>query len=161
MEDEPDLTYSQLWALDGNNSLKRLKLVEHRVAADRRIFEDHDYYLPCEYVDRYANEVRASVQKAPLVGISGMDADGNGDNDDDDDDDAALPNTEGDPTDAPVSGGDEHADTLDQCVRNWKSAAAEEKKKTWAIFDEAGIFASACRHGLILWLADMVRSGEL
>ncbi|KIP01438.1 hypothetical protein PHLGIDRAFT_38684, partial [Phlebiopsis gigantea 11061_1 CR5-6] len=34
-------------------------------------------------------------------------------------------------------------------------------KRMWAIFEEAGIFACACRHGLILWLVDMVRSGEL
>ncbi|PCH43265.1 hypothetical protein WOLCODRAFT_47945, partial [Wolfiporia cocos MD-104 SS10] len=34
-------------------------------------------------------------------------------------------------------------------------------KKMWAIFDETGIFSSACRHRFILWLMDMVRSGEL
>ncbi|KAL6307295.1 hypothetical protein BKA93DRAFT_815979 [Sparassis latifolia] len=31
----------------------------------------------------------------------------------------------------------------------------------WGIFDETGISASACHHGMILWLADMVCSGEL
>ena len=35
-----------------------------------------------------------------------------------------------------------------------------EKKKVWGIFDETGIFASACPHGFVLWLADMVQSGE-
>ncbi|KAI0683114.1 hypothetical protein BC835DRAFT_1297061, partial [Cytidiella melzeri] len=34
-------------------------------------------------------------------------------------------------------------------------------KQIWSIFDELGIFASACRHGLVLWLMDMVKSGEL
>ncbi|EIW75720.1 hypothetical protein CONPUDRAFT_26328, partial [Coniophora puteana RWD-64-598 SS2] len=34
-------------------------------------------------------------------------------------------------------------------------------KKSWGIFDETGIFACACRHGFIVWIADMVRSGEL
>jgi hypothetical protein len=47
------------------------------------------------------------------------------------------------------------------CWKNWKAAAAEEKKRMWGIFDETGIFACACRHGHILWFADMVRSGEL
>ena len=47
------------------------------------------------------------------------------------------------------------------CVSNWKAASADEKKKMWAIFDECGIFAAACRHGFLLWLIDMVRSGEL
>lgn len=47
------------------------------------------------------------------------------------------------------------------CMDNWKAAAADAKKKSWGIFEETGIFASACRHGLILWIGDMVRSGEL
>jgi hypothetical protein len=31
----------------------------------------------------------------------------------------------------------------------------------WGIFDETGIFLALCRHGFVLVLADMVRSGEL
>jgi hypothetical protein len=31
----------------------------------------------------------------------------------------------------------------------------------WGLFDEAGIFAGACRHGPVLWVIDMVCSGEL
>lgn len=50
---------------------------------------------------------------------------------------------------------------LEQCVDNWKAAAAESKKKMWKMYEESGVFASACRHGFILWLCDMVRSGEL
>lgn len=50
---------------------------------------------------------------------------------------------------------------LDHCTRNWKAAARDEDKKMWGIFDESGIFASACRHGFILWIADMIKSGEL
>jgi hypothetical protein len=47
------------------------------------------------------------------------------------------------------------------CTENWKAAADEAKKQTWGIFKETGIFACACRHGMILWIVDMVRSGEL
>lgn len=50
---------------------------------------------------------------------------------------------------------------LEQCVKNWKAAAGEEKKQMWRMFDESGLFASACRHGFILWIVDMIRSGEL
>ena len=32
---------------------------------------------------------------------------------------------------------------------------------TWGIFDETGMFVSICRHGFILVVADMVKSGEL
>jgi hypothetical protein len=33
--------------------------------------------------------------------------------------------------------------------------------KMWGIFDETGIFVALCRHGFVLMLADMVKSGEL
>jgi hypothetical protein len=36
-----------------------------------------------------------------------------------------------------------------------------EKKKMWGVFDETGVFASACPHGFVLWLVDMIQSGEL
>lgn len=60
---------------------------------------------------------------------------------------------EGDPTD-----GDPATST---CTKNWKAAQSDEKKRSWDVFDETGIFASACRHGFMLWVIDMVRSGEL
>ena len=50
---------------------------------------------------------------------------------------------------------------LKDCVKNWKAAADDDKKRMWAAFDESGVFACACRHGLLLWIIDMVRSGEL
>jgi Kyakuja-Dileera-Zisupton transposase len=33
--------------------------------------------------------------------------------------------------------------------------------RMWGIFDETGIFLALCRHGFVLVVADMVRSGEL
>lgn len=33
--------------------------------------------------------------------------------------------------------------------------------KMWGIFDETEIFLALCRHGFVLVVADMVRSGEL
>ena len=67
---------------------------------------------------------------------------------------AANEGVEGDPTDGCPEG-------RSSCTRNWKAAQADDKKRSWGIFEENGIFASACPHGLILWLIDMVRSGEL
>lgn len=37
----------------------------------------------------------------------------------------------------------------------------EVVQKVWGIFDETGIFLALCRHGFVLVIADMVRSGEL
>lgn len=51
-------------------------------------------------------------------------------------------------------------DTVKECVKNWKAAQSDSRKKAAGIFDETGWFASACRHGLILWVTDMVQSGE-
>ncbi|KAF9033503.1 hypothetical protein BDZ89DRAFT_896752, partial [Hymenopellis radicata] len=33
--------------------------------------------------------------------------------------------------------------------------------KMWGIFEETGIFLALCRHGFVLVVADMIKSGEL
>lgn len=128
--------------MDGNNSLKRLAPVKGRRVGDTRTFKS-DYYLEADHVDRFANEVKAQPQPHVEVPDSA---------DRDFDDDTGTETAEGDPTDGSPSSA---------CASNWKAAASDEKKRTWAIFEETGIFAAACRHGLILWIIDMVRSGEL
>ncbi|KAG6819075.1 hypothetical protein H0H93_015744, partial [Arthromyces matolae] len=143
LQDEPSLIYRHMIAIDGNNSLKRIKGISNRQTGDGRCFEDSDYFLSHDFINRFADEVKASPQPE-----NPFDAD-------EVDDNHSVEDGEGDPTDgasgtAPVG-----------CTEKWKAAAKDEKKKMWAIFDEAGIFASCCRHGLILWIADMVRSGEL
>lgn len=111
-----------------------------RQVGDEREFVTSDYFLPNDFVDQYANEVgpRAKQTVDPA-----------------DPDDVELEPESGDPTDGDSV---QHAAP---CADNWKAAAGAERKRMWAIFDETGIFASSCRHGLILWLADMVRCGEL
>ncbi|KDQ18596.1 hypothetical protein BOTBODRAFT_97369, partial [Botryobasidium botryosum FD-172 SS1] len=47
------------------------------------------------------------------------------------------------------------------CTERWRAAAEDKLKKMWGIFRETGIFACSCRHGLVLWVADMIESGEL
>lgn len=49
---------------------------------------------------------------------------------------------------------------ISDCVKNWKAAQADSKKRVLGMFDETGWFACGCRHGIILWVCDMIRSGE-
>ncbi|KAJ7575837.1 hypothetical protein C8J56DRAFT_1007569 [Mycena floridula] len=136
LKDEPSLPFQRIWVVDGNNSLKQMKVHGgRRAAADLRKFNS-DYFLSPEYVDQFANEVKS--RSAPSDETSDDEPDGE---------------ATGDPTDG--------APDLTSCTQNWKAAAADEKKKAWSVFEKTGIFAAACRHGFILWIADMVLSGEL
>lgn len=148
------MLYSRLWAHDGNNSLKRVLPFGNRVAADTRVLENSDYFLSRSFVDRFANEVKSTLGNARHreVRTAGHDSEG------EDGSDSEGEEVEGDPTDGAVNASESG---VDQCTRNWKAAASDDKKRSWAIFDETGIYASACRHGFILWICDMVRSGEL
>ncbi|KAJ7435593.1 hypothetical protein B0H11DRAFT_1755896 [Mycena galericulata] len=47
------------------------------------------------------------------------------------------------------------------CEERWKNLCESLTSKMWGMFDETGVFISLCRHGFMLLLADMVRSGEL
>ncbi|KAL6298653.1 hypothetical protein BKA93DRAFT_820263 [Sparassis latifolia] len=150
LKDEPSLEFSRMYCMDGNSSLKRLAPVGGRRAGDLRTLADSDYYLPEDFIEKYADEVqsRRTLNKVDVPLHRDTNEDAESDCGEDQTPDG------GDPTDGdmgPVSG----------CTENWKAAAAEEKKKMWGVFEETGIFASACRHGLILWLIDMVRSSEL
>lgn len=49
----------------------------------------------------------------------------------------------------------------DVCVEHWRSAGPEARKKMFALFAIAGIFIAVCRHGHLLAICDMIRSGEL
>ncbi|KAI0349369.1 hypothetical protein OH77DRAFT_1514920 [Trametes cingulata] len=135
LEDEAPLVFGRIFALDGNNSLKRVAKFGDRDVADIRQFHESDYSLPTEYVDLFKDEVKASraVCEAhrPLA----------------------------DPDHSPDQDDEELSDN--KCTRNWKAAGRDEDKKMWGVFDESGIFASACRHGFILWITDMIASGEL
>ncbi|KAI0350003.1 hypothetical protein OH77DRAFT_1576588 [Trametes cingulata] len=155
VEGETPAAFSRIIALDGNNSLKRLATSGKRSTADKREF-DSDYFLPHEFADRYANDVksrrRGTQPKAPLVPHT-TDDNGSEDEPDESDEEESRGGGEGgDPTDSNVE--------ISSCAKNWKAAAADEKKHMWGVFEETGIFASACRHGIILWVVDMVRSGE-
>lgn len=210
------MSFSRLWSLDGNNSLKRMATVANRMTGDTRTLEDSTYWLPTSYVNRFANEVPGRKSKESDTRRRRVrEATSNDEDEDEEDVDwEDVDELEGDPTDGvalvllregternEADDSSRHADTaapppasdsaapagnasdstapggdtgvtdrvqatllrklLDQCVDNWKAAAAEAKKKMWKMYEESGVFASACRHGFILWLCDMMRSGEL
>ncbi|KAJ7813582.1 hypothetical protein B0H13DRAFT_1665338, partial [Mycena leptocephala] len=47
------------------------------------------------------------------------------------------------------------------CADRWKNMVNDVMSKMWGIFDETGVFLALCRHGFVLVIADMIRSGEL
>ncbi|KAI0362962.1 hypothetical protein BV20DRAFT_959256 [Pilatotrama ljubarskyi] len=149
LEGEIPPTFDRLLVMDGNNSLKRVGTIGGRSAGDLRTFES-DYFLPTAYVDKFANEIKAA-QAQEHVDIPMAD----GDEDSADENGDTWSDTAAEGSSDPTDGGN-----LSSCTKNWKAAASDEKKRMWSIFDECGVFACACRHGLLLWLADMVRSGE-
>lgn len=140
LEGEPPLKFRRISTLDGNNSLS-WSVIGDRVAGNKRVFEESDYFLSQAYVDGFANEVPA--RKSPET---------TGER-------ANLP-TRDDATGAGV-----HIDGFENpnapCADHWKALATKDMTQVWNAFKETGLFASACRHGFLLWLADMVQSGEL
>ncbi|KAG1887413.1 uncharacterized protein F5891DRAFT_967298 [Suillus fuscotomentosus] len=132
LEDEPLLPFSRMYVLDGGNSAKHMAGLGGCERGDTRTYTESDYIIPRDFVDSFANEVRPCAS-------------------DSDDADPVVINMDDLTTQVMSS----------DCSKNWKAAANEEKKRMWSVFDETGIFVSACRHGLLLWVTDMVRSGEL
>jgi hypothetical protein len=125
-----------MYAIDGNDSLKRVARVGSRNIADTRCFSNSDYYIPSEEIDEWAKEEESQPDELEDGDVEAED-------------------------------GVEEQDSLEgedvdsgPCANNWKAAQSDSKKRMWGVFAETGLFASACRHGLVLWIADMVRSGE-
>jgi hypothetical protein len=56
------------------------------------------------------------------------------------------------------AGEDEEANP---CAERWHNMINNMTSKVWGIYDETGVFVALCRHGFVLIVADMVRSGEL
>jgi hypothetical protein len=78
--------------------------------------------------------------------------------------DDTLPDLDCDGEDVPwlnVTEIDELAQCVNTCVERWRNAGPEARKKMFALFAVAGIFLAVCRHGHVLVICDMIRSGEL
>ncbi|KAI6104922.1 hypothetical protein EV401DRAFT_2060716 [Pisolithus croceorrhizus] len=130
LTDEPELKFKLLYAMDGNDSLKRVLRRLPDEIADNYPPLSHDLptgqiitssrYLCREYVDRFA----MAGSKDPVSNESAKDSDPN------------------------------------LCAGRWKNMDDAKTKKTWGVYDETGIFMAVCCHGTSLLIADMVQSGE-
>ncbi|KAG1745379.1 uncharacterized protein EDB91DRAFT_1236322 [Suillus paluster] len=137
---EPPLKFTCMYMMDGGNSAKHMMGIGDRQCGDTQVYTESDYMLPRTFIDHFTNEVlqpcsahRVNDRLAP--------------------DDDIVSDAEEDVSRAHI--------VADDCSKNWKAAADNDNKRMWAIFNETGIFIAACRHGFILWHADMIKSGEL
>ncbi|KAK1230267.1 hypothetical protein PQX77_006642 [Marasmius sp. AFHP31] len=153
LENEAPLTPSILLAMDGNNSLEMVDTEKRagRAHLDTRYLK-HPHWLDAETVDIFKDEVADSHRLSRAKA-------------------AAPENGETSACDGPefnqdvawldvneVEGLEECADT---CVERWKAAGPNANKRMYSFFAISGIFISVCRHGHVLVLCDMRRSGEL
>ena len=156
--------------MDGGNCLKRWRNNLARQGGDKRVLNDSNYFLSNEFVDQFANEVksRKGPQIQPRSG-EGSDLDSEATSVDSDDERPRVRRSDGDssgglettPQVAPDHPDAAKENAIRDCTKNWKAAQADEKKKMWEMYDETGIFAAVCRHGMMLAIMDMRRSGEL
>ncbi|KAH7904735.1 hypothetical protein BJ138DRAFT_1106572 [Hygrophoropsis aurantiaca] len=135
LKDEPELDIAYLVTMDGNNSLKRWGswLYGGTPRSDSRKPRS-DYWLSPEAVDRFKDEVTSKPR---------------------------IPNS----NDVPLDDWEDSDSTTDSpmfdCVKRWRNAGPEQRKKVFQVYDESGVFIAACRHRFVLVACDMIRSGEL
>jgi Kyakuja-Dileera-Zisupton transposase len=152
--------------MDGNDSAKRMDLSGGREVGDPRVFHS-DYFIPNDEVNEMAWDSLRSKAKAagaalppddpptgPTPAAVGPEV-------------ADIPNSssefddglEGDDVEevrnAPLK------DATADCTKNWKATQSDAKKRAMQMFDETGWFTCGCRHGILFWVLDMIRSGEL
>ena len=145
--DEIHLRFSMLWAMDGNDSLKRiLRRTQNpetgendgpsRERMDSRTVPG-DMYLSRDEVNKWAKEV---VQEMKNLG-----------------EEVCLPSwfERAAWLTAPQEGA-----SYNPCTERWKNMKEELTNRVWGLFDETGVFMGFCRHGFTLMITDMVRSGE-
>ncbi|KAG1767502.1 hypothetical protein EDD22DRAFT_978132 [Suillus occidentalis] len=134
--DEPPLYPARLDAFDGNNSLKRVDGSGH---ADERVFQS-TYLIPAGEVDLFKDDVRLRPGTRITTG-----------------DDVHLSNIPGTQT---TTEDDAASSNNSTCTENWKVANTTSENSI-NVFDQTGVFVSACRHGIIQTLVELRRSGEL
>ena len=159
--------------MDGNNSLKLVDSTfrSGSVRTDNRVSSSKRWISP-EDVDIFKDEVKKKVRyQLTILFISyfpfvqpeaqtGPNASPSVSNTTDD----TLPDADFDGEDVAwlnVTEIDELAQCVNTCVERWRNAGPEARKKMFALFAVAGIFLAVCRHGHVLVICDMIRSGEL
>ena len=115
------LVFRRMYAMDGNDSLKRIVHVGSREIGDTRCFTHSDYYILPKEVDQWAEEV-GSESSAGEEEVE----------DKTNEDDKKSDSTNG------------WNSEQGPCANNWKAAQSDSNKRTWGVFAETGLFASAC-----------------
>lgn len=149
---EPTLPYSLLLAADGNMSLRRFQKVG---ASNPAVFES-DYFVSRQDVDQFAHVAQVRHKKDDVLSENIQDAEV---------EHATVPEKAIDNIGGALTGEDPLAETFGNltvdCVERWKANSDDKKKVMWDCFEECGIFTTVCRHGVVLFACDIVKSGEL
>ncbi|KAJ6522137.1 hypothetical protein DFH09DRAFT_938515, partial [Mycena vulgaris] len=141
LEGEEHLELPLLATFDGNNSLSRFERRE-RVQMD-----DEGTTAPGASRERYDNRVAPGDYYLPRAEVDKWGKDGESDLIK-----SFAPATE--------SGGSE-VEEDSGCSERWQNMKEEVTSRAYGLYDETGIFPALCRHGFVLKMVDMVKSGEL
>ncbi|KAJ7640901.1 hypothetical protein DFH06DRAFT_1137727, partial [Mycena polygramma] len=138
VEGEPCLKIPWMGTCDGNNSLSRFDKRE-------RLEREDGTVAPGASKDRIDNRVAPGDYYLPREEVDLYKKEG----------DAPLKKlnaTEG-------QGEEEEEDA--GCSERWQNMKEEVTSRAYGMYDETGFFPALCRHGFVLKVVDMVRSGEL
>ncbi|KAF8184030.1 hypothetical protein K438DRAFT_1599013, partial [Mycena galopus ATCC 62051] len=135
VEGEPPLQRPFLFTMDGNNSLSRFEVREREMYADGTTAPGLSRERADDRVapaDYYLS--RDAVDKWAKEGLEDL---------------------------MKVFAGEEEEEAASGCSERWQNMKDSVTTRAWGLYDETGIFPALCRHGFVLVVADMVKSGEL
>ncbi|KZP18222.1 hypothetical protein FIBSPDRAFT_1046284 [Athelia psychrophila] len=155
LEDEAPLEHRVLATMDGNNSLKLvdesyrrgIERIDNRTGRSRK-------WLSPAYVDQFKDEVASHNTRGATV------EEEVGEDDEWLDEEMGVQDgrftTQSEEVDNPMPGA-----LPTPCIKRWKNAGPEGQKKMFSMFFITGVFVLLCRHGFLMLICDMIRSGEL
>ena len=137
LEDEPTLKFSMLYTVDGGDSLKRIirrDVIPNTLnATDPPVLGNCSESIDTREIGAGMYLTNANVDKWSKEILA-----------------QTFPTQY-----------DEDPSSTNTCAQRWHNMREELTAKMWGVFEETGLFLALCRHGFVLLLADMVRSGEL
>ncbi|KAL0057720.1 hypothetical protein AAF712_015635 [Marasmius tenuissimus] len=150
LDNETLLKPAILLAMDGNNSLKMVDAEKRsgQACLDTRYLK-HPRWLDASTVDKFKDEVLNSHWPHVTTPDDISHCDG-----------PELPHQD-DVAWLNVNKIEDLQACVDTCVERWKAAGPDANKRMYLFFAISGIFVSVCRHGHVLVLCNMRRSGEL
>ncbi|KAJ6505360.1 hypothetical protein C8R45DRAFT_1051065 [Mycena sanguinolenta] len=138
IEGEPPLQLPFLCTMDGNNSLSRFEVRERETYGDGTSAPGFSRERTDSRVaagDYYL--LREEVDRWAKEGLEEL-----------------MKDFEG-------AGDAEEVEEGSGCEERWQNMKEAVTVRAWGMYDETGIFPALCRHGFVLVVADMVKSGEL